>query len=444
MLNQEETLKIADWLKDTLQNSFDIEFRHLEFHEIKTDFLYITSICDPIIIQQNIITSFFRSKNLQEYRNYLISFAKSLESTDRQLILDKLLQGSVAVFLDNAVLLFDAKNFLESSIAESQIETVVQGPKDALREKLDTNLNIIRQRYPSKDLKIELRQFGTLNTPAALIYNNSIVNSEALEELETCLQKLSNKYTESVQQLHKYLMKHNSSIFPTILLTDRPDRVISNLNEGKITIIIEGSSFAMILPSVFFDFMSSMEDVYQLPAISKALLILRYLGLFISVTLPGFYVGISSYNPELFKFQLALSIAGNRVSVPYPSFVEVVSMLIITEILSESSSRLPKVVGPAATTVGGLIIGQAASEAGLISNIMVIIVSAVAISTFLIPINSFNYSIRIIKYPLLILSIFFGLNGIIVGIIGVTLYIANIRSFGRPYLQLFSKKIPTK
>ncbi|GFZ32634.1 hypothetical protein CSC2_31600 [Clostridium zeae] len=444
MFSEEETLKIASWLKDTLQNSFDIAFRHLESHEIKTDFLYITSICDPLIIKKNIITSFFRSKDLQEYRNYLISFDKSLESTDRQVILNKLLQGAVAIFLDNTVLLFDAEYFLESSITASQIETVIQGPKDSLREKLDTNLNIIRQRYSKKSLKIELRQFGTLNTPTAIIYDNSIVNNEALNELQICLQKLPKEYGEPVQHLHKYLMKHNSSIFPTILLTDRPDRIVTSLNEGKISIIIEGSPFAMILPSVFFDFMSSMEDVYQLPSISKSLLILRYLGLFIAVTLPGFYVGITSYNPELFKFQLALSIAGNRVSVPYSSFIEVICMLLMTEILSESSSRLPKMVGPAATTVGGLIIGQAASEAGLISNIMVIIVSAVAISTFLIPVNSFNYSIRIIKYPLLILSIFFGLNGIIVGIIAVTLYISNIRSFGRPYLQLFSKKFPTK
>jgi spore germination protein len=439
MFMTNDPYKVIELIKEQLQSSFDIEVRNLQYNGMRIQYMYITSICDLAIIQKNIIVPFFEMKNLQEYKNYLFAFPESLVSRDSQVVLNKILHGSVVVFIENNILLFSANQFMESSITESQIETVIQGPKDAFREKLDTNLNIIRQRYHKDTLKIENQELGVGKIPAAIMYDQSLVSYKILEQLKSRLQKKQAEYDQSIHQLHKFLMKEDSNIVPTILLTDRPDRVLNAIFEGKIIMIIEGSPFAMIMPSVFFDFMSSMEDVYQMPFVSKFLIILRYIGLFITISLPGFYVGITSYNPEIFRFQLALSIAGNRVTVPYPSFVEVIAMLFMMELLSEASSRLPKVVGPAATTVGGLIIGQAASEAGLISNIMVIIVSSVAISNFILPVTSMNYTIRVIKYPVLLLSIFFGLNGVVVGVIGIVFYFTSIRSFGIPYLQLFSK-----
>ncbi|MDP4089270.1 MAG: spore germination protein [Bacillota bacterium] len=441
MFNTNDSYKIAEWIKEQLQNSFDIEFRDLQYNGMLIHFMYITSVCDIKIIQKNIILPFFEMKNLAEYRNYLISYPNSLESKEPPLVLNRILHGSVAVFLENNILMFDAKDFLESPIAESMIETVIQGPKDAFREKLDTNMNLIRQRYHRKTLKIESQVLGMGKIPAALLYDQSLADYKILEQLKNRLEKLKEEYDKSIPQLHKFLMREDSPVFPTILLTDRPDRVINAIYEGKIILVVEGFPFAMVLPSVFFDFISSMEDVYQVPVVGRFLTILRYFAIFITISLPGLYVGITSYNPELFRFQLAISISGNRVTVPYPSFVEIIMMLVMTELLNEASSRLPKVVGPAATTVGGLIIGQAAAEAGIISNIMVIIVSAVAISNFILPVLSMNFAIRLMKYPILILSIFFGLNGVVVGIIALIFYLSGMRSFGKPYLQLFSKKV---
>ena len=234
------------------------------------------------------------------------------------------------------------------------------------------------------------------------------------------------------------ITRHKSFLFPTIVITERPDRIAYNLSKGKVIVMMEGTRFALILPSVFYDFMSSMDDLYLPSWIAKFLVLLRYLGLGTALLLPAMYVGITAYNPELFRVQLALSIAGSRMSVPYPAYIEVFFMLIMMELLTEASIRLPKAIGPTATTVGGLILGQAATEAGLVSNIMIIIVSAVAISNFVIPINEMGFAMRVTKYLLLIVSTFTGLIGVIFGLIGIIYYLVSLNSFGRPYLAFFN------
>jgi hypothetical protein len=221
------------------------------------------------------------------------------------------------------------------------------------------------------------------------------------------------------------------------MITERTDRIALNLAQGKMVILIEGSPFGLILPAVFFDFMSSMEDLYQPYWVSRFLITLRYLGLFISLLLPGLYVAITSYNPEVFQVQLALGIAGSRSSVPYPSYLEVLFMLIMMELLTEASIRLPKSIGSTATTVGGLILGQAATEAGLVSNIMIIIVSAVAISNFVIPINEMSFSMRVMKYIILLLAAMTGMIGLVIGLMGLLLFLVRLDSFGKPYLKMF-------
>ncbi|MFC0273977.1 spore germination protein [Metabacillus herbersteinensis] len=157
----------------------------------------------------------------------------------------------------------------------------------------------------------------------------------------------------------------------------------------------------------------------------------------LTITLPALYIAIVSYNPVIFRIQLTTSIAGSRAAVPYPSFIEVFIMLFLIEALVEASIRLPKSIGPTATTVGGLILGQAAQQAGLIGSIMIIITSTVAISNFVIPINAMSFAIRVVKYPLIILAIFFGITGVISGVYCFLLYLANMRSFGEPYLRIF-------
>jgi spore germination protein len=220
-------------------------------------------------------------------------------------------------------------------------------------------------------------------------------------------------------------------------VTERPDRAAFNLAQGKFVLVLDGTPFVLIAPAVFYDFVSAMDDVYQSFVVSRALVILRYIGIFVTMMLPALYVAVVSYNPEVFRVQFALSLAGSRAAVPYPSFIEVFIMLFLIEALLEASLRLPRYIGSTATTVGGLILGQAAQQAGLVSSVMIIVTSAVAISNFLIPITAMSFALRIAKYPLIVLAIMFGLAGIVTGMMAICVYACSLKSFGVPYFRMF-------
>lgn len=438
MIQKDETHEIKQWIKNKLSLSSDFESGEMKTSEMKAQIFFIKSICKEDSIQKYIISPFFKTEKIEGYVRYIRSFPGYKEPKDKQEVLDKLLTGFVAIFINEEILLFEANNIEASSITEANVELSVQGPKDALNEKLNTNLNLIRHRYHSDALKVEQQTIGELSKiKAAIVYDQTFVDQAILTDVKNKISSLELDILQSAGQLHQVLTKQKWSLFPTMLITERPDRIAKNLSEGKVVILFASSPFALIVPSVFFDFFSSMDDIYQLPGVGRFLSLLRYIGLFVTTMLPALYVAITSYNPELLRIQLALSIAGSRATVPYPSYLEILFMLLAMEFLIEASIRLPKTIGPAATTVGGLILGQAATEAGLVSNIMIIIVAVVAISNFVIPINSMGFAIRVVKYPILLLAVFWGLMGVVVGFIGLILHLANLRSFGAPYLRLF-------
>jgi hypothetical protein len=247
-------------------------------------------------------------------------------------------------------------------------ETTVQGPQLGLSQDLDTSLNLLRHRYPKTTLKVETIVIGSsTKTQVAILYDDDLVEQDVLKEVKKDLQEINIDVLQSTGQLHNLLTKRKRTLFPNMLISERPDRVILNIAQGKVVLLMNGTPFALVAPAVFYDFFTAMDDLYQSYWISKFLLTLRYIGLMISVTVPAFYVAITSFNPELLRVQLAVSIAGSRAAVPYPSYLEVFFMLGIMEILTEASIRLPKYIGSTATTVGGLILGQAAQQAGLVS-----------------------------------------------------------------------------
>ncbi|MBA3921811.1 MAG: spore germination protein [Nostocaceae cyanobacterium] len=255
--------------------------------------------------------------------------------------------------------------------------------------------------------------------------------------IQTRLGKLKPEVIHSTGHLQKLLTGRKYTLFPIMMLTERPDRVVLNLTQGKIVLLVQGNGFALIAPAVFYDFISSMDDLFQTFWISAFIIINRYVSIFLTVLLPAIYISTVSFNPELFRVQLTLSIAGSREGVPYPSFIEVMIMMFLIEALIEASIRLPKYISAAATTVGGLILGQAAQQAGLVSSIMIIVTSTLAIANFVVPINAMSFALRVLKYPFIVLSTFFGIVGIAVGLFCLIIYLNDLKSFGKPYLKIF-------
>ncbi|MEK8131844.1 spore germination protein [Paenibacillus filicis] len=426
-----------EWILGELADSADVESRKLVTDAGSVDLIYMTSLCDSLTIKQSVVKPLYELGNERRYHQYITSFPGSKSSDHPKEALEAVLRGYALLFVHGDMVLFDAKKIEASPVADAKVESIVQGPADSFTESLETNINLVRRRYPSEALKLETRTIGTTSqTKVAIAYDKKRVSPKVLDELRERLDRLELDMLQSAGELLQILSPTRFSLFPTMIVTERPDRVVKNLSEGKIAILLDTSGFVIVLPSVFYDFFSAMDDRIQMPLVGFFLKTLRMLGLFMALTIPAFYIAFTSFNPEILRVQITLLIAGSRASVPYPSFVEVLFMLIMMEFLVEASLRLPKSIGPTATTVGGLILGQAATEAGLVGNIMIILVSAVAISNFVIPINMMNFSIRVIKYGFVGLATVLGLVGIVLGVIALIIYLSSLRSFGEPYFTI--------
>lgn len=425
-------------LKD-LKENHDFIHREVKKGNLKITLFYLKSLCDEKKITCNVISPFYDTDGIHEYEQYIRSFEEWSTIKEEKDAVEKIFSGSIIILQNNKMYSVKLDNFESRPVSESTEESVLQGPKDSLNEKISISLNIIRNRYRKETLRVKNHTLGQISkTNIILLYDEKLCDKKVLQHLNNNLKDFKVDLLQSAGQLQKLLMESKWCPFPLFMTTERPDRVVTNLSQGKIVFLIEGSSWVLLGPASFFDFFKSMDDYVELATVGKFLSFIRYIALMISLFLPALYVAVISYSPEILKVQFALLIAGSRIAVPFPSYFEIIFMMLMVEFLSEASIRLPRSISPSATTVGGLVLGQTASQAGLVGNIMIIVISAVAISTFVIPVNGMHQAIRLIRYPLIVLGSLFGAIGVLIGAFALIAYLCSLRSLGKPYMQLFA------
>lgn len=435
-MSSAETIK---WINEQFKNTNELVHKDLEYENKHILLFYIKSLIDSDMLQNLIIKPFFEMSSSEQLNIYLQALPQFQEVKSREQVQLEVMNGNILVVIQNEYYLLDFRLTKNDQVNSTSVETTIHGSQLALSDNLMTNINVIRSNYHQSSLSVEYLEIGEVNRrKVAIIYDKDKVKSNVLDLIRKRLQKVDKQLITSTTQLNNFINDKRFSLFPQMIMTERPDRIVYNLAGGKVILLVDGNPQAVATPVVFFDFMTTMEDNYHTLVISLFLRILRYGGLFLSLLLPALYVGATSYTPEVFRTELALTIAGSRVGVPFSSFIEVLFMLFFMELLLEASIRLPKAVSATATTVGGLILGTAVTEASLASNIMVIIVSAVAISTFVIPVNEMAFSIRFVRLLLILITSLFGLAGLVLGFFVLIMYLVNLDSFGEPYLKLYT------
>jgi spore germination protein KA len=429
---------VLDQIKQQLGDPADLLAKTLDNGYTKMEFCFFPSMCDINQVKDAIMVPFSYRFDPDEFRRMLKSSPGFVRADNPDEWVALLLKGCTLIQYEGAVYAMEAIRKMETQPGNTEVEASLQGPQSSFTEDLDMNMNLIRLRYNLPTLAVEKMEKGDVSkTRFMILYDRDKVDRKPLDELHKRLETIQMKLLQAAGQLGMYLGNSRFSLFPVTIQTERPDRVAQFLERGKIAIMVDGSRFAIALPVRFFDFMHAMDDDYEPFWMGRVIILFRYIGMLLSMTLPSLYIAVSSYNPEFFRVQLAFSIDGSRAAVPYPAFIEVFIMLFMIEALIEASIRLPRFVGSTAATVGGLILGQAAQQAGLVSSIMIIVTSVVAISNFVIPNSSFSYSIRALKYLFVVVSIFYGMIGVIVTMFLVIVYLCHLRSFGQPYLALF-------
>ena len=440
------SMENVTWITEYFKNTNELTQKTLDYEDKHVLLFYIKPLIDQQLLQKLLIKPLFEMASENQFKLYLQALPQFQEMTSKEQAQLEVMNGNVLVFIQNEFYLIDTKLSTNNQVNETSVETTIHGSQLALSDNLATNINIIHSNYHQASLCVEYFIKGEVNQhKVAVIYDKEKVKSDVLETIRERLKHVDKQLVTSTTQLNNFLNDKRFSLFPQMIMTERPDRIVYNIAGGKVILLVDGNPQSLATPAVFFDFMTTMEDNYHTFMIAVFLKILRYTGLFISLLLPGLYVGITSFAPEVFRTELALTIAGSRVGVPFSSFIEVLFMLFFMELLLDASIRLPKAVSATATTVGGLILGTAVTEASLASNIMVIIVSAVAISTFVIPVNEMAFSIRVVRLLFILITSIFGLAGLTLGFFVLIMYLVSLDSFGEPYLQLYaSPKTKTK
>ena len=322
-------------------------------------------------------------------------------------VTDAVLSGSVALFVDGyaEALLIGLKNLPQRGVEKADIEVVVRGPKESFAETIEVNTALIRRRLRSPNLVIEgLRLGRQTNTTIAIAYLKGVVSPELVQEVRSRIERIDIDAILDGGYIEELIQDDPYSPFPQLGYSERPDRVVSTLLQGRVGIIIDGTPMVLYVPVSFTDMLQSPEDYYEHYHYSTAIRLLRFLGLIISLLLPSFYIAITTFHQEMIPTQLLISIVAYREGVPFPAVLEALIMEMTFEALREAGIRLPRAVGQAISIVGALVIGQAAVQAGFVSPLMVIIVALTGIASFMIPAYNQALSMRLIRFPFMLLA----------------------------------------
>ncbi|HZH61587.1 MAG TPA: spore germination protein [Metabacillus sp.] len=322
------------------------------------------------------------------------------------------------------------------SVEEPSAEMVVKGPREAFVETLRVNTSLLRRKIRSPELKMQSLEIGRYTkTKVVIVYMEGVADRTLIEETKNRLSRIEIDGILESGMIEEFIEDNPYSPFPQVLETERPDVVTSNLLEGRVAILVDGTPFSIVVPTTLYSLLQSAEDYYGRFLIGTAIRWLRYLFLLISLLLPSLYVAVITYHHEMVPTTLLISMAASREQVPFPALVEVFIMEITFEALREAGLRLPKQVGAAVSIVGALVIGEAAVSAGIVSAPMVMVVAITGIASFTIPRYSAAIAIRMLRFPMILLAGTLGLLGIMLGVIAIIVHLCTLRSFGVPYLS---------
>ena len=330
----------------------------------------------------------------------------------------------------------EARAWKERGISEPQNETVVQGPREGFVEGLQTNIGLLRRRLKTENFIAKTITIGTTtNNDIVVCYLKGVADDAIVKEVEKKINKINIEGVVSGNVINEFLEETPFTPFKLISTTERPDKIAASLMEGRVAVLTENTPFAMIIPTVFWQFFQSSEDYYERFPIAAFNRIVRMSAFVLVLTLTAFYVAIATYHQEMIPTQLALAMSAIRGPVPFPTVVEALFLEMVLEGLREAGLRLPKAAGQAVSIVGALVMGQAAVEAGLVSPQLVIIVAGSGVASFLIPDYSFVIALRLLKFVLIILASILGIFGLVMGLIGIMLHLNALEGFGVPYMS---------
>lgn len=430
------------YIKGILKDNTDIVYREFYFSNHKAALVYVDGMADKILLDEYVLQSIMaleiKLEDVSEIKDKMLTVSDIKE-------VNKLSEGVKAFLSGDTMMLIEdldvcyviATRFWPArGVSEPSGETAIRGAREGFTEALRFNTALIRRRIRDTRLRVKSMSLGTRSkTDVAILYIDDIVNKDILNELDKRINTINIDAVLDSGYVEQFIEDKKWSPFPQVQSTERPDVVAAAIYEGRVAIIVDNSPFAIIVPATLPQLFQAPDDYYQRWLNGCIVRILRLFAVFVSMVLPALYVAISSFHTSIIPSKLVYSIAASREGVPFPAFVETIIMEVFMALLLEAVTRLPKPIGSTIGIVGGVVIGQAAVSAGIISPIMLIIVSLTAVSSFITLNYDMTSAFRLIRFLLIIAAAIIGLYGIMIGLIILLIHLVRLESFGVPYLS---------
>ncbi|WP_127579371.1 spore germination protein [Paenibacillus koleovorans] len=420
---------------DVVQQQFQdcADLCHRAFPELKVDLLFFNHLISKEDLTRDVIVPLTHVEPHELPQMFARTQYVQVDTCEAAV--KKILEGQVALFHKGTAYLANIYNPETRSVQQSETETVIVGPHDAFVESAESNLSLIRRKLRSPQLKVIKLEVGEVaKTVVCLCYIEGLVNQENVTELVSRIQNIEVDCIIDGNMLVQHIDDSPNAIFPLFATTERVDTIVSRLVAGRIAGIVDGSPSAFAAPSAFFDFFTSPDDYYQRWPLATATRLLRFVAFVVTLTFTSLYVAVTTFHYEMIPESLLITLTESRSRVPFPPLYEALMMETTIELLREAGARLPTKIGQTIGIVGGIVIGQAAVQAGITSNILIIAVASSAIASFVIPSYVMSASIRLIRFGIIILAGILGNFGLMLGVAWVIIHLSGLTSLNTSYL----------
>ena len=351
--------------------------------------------------------------------------------------IEDILDGSAALIFSNAkkAVTFEIKGFEKRNITEPSGENIIKGAKDAFVEVLRVNTSLVRRKIRTQNLRIRETKVGTQTlTGIAVVYIEGLTNPNLVGEVIKRIDSIRVDGVIITGSLDEYILDNKWSVFPQTLSTERSDRFCQHILEGRVGLLVDGLPVSFIVPATFNLFLQAPEDDANNYIVASIIRLIRYGSYIGSLTIPAFYISITTFHQEMIPSKLAISIIKSKIGVPFPTFFEVIFMLVAFELLLEAGLRLPRTIGQSVSIVGAVVVGQAAVSAQLLSPAVIVIIALTGITGFTMPNQDFANAVRFWRLLLVIFSIVAGLFGLSIGLLLMAYMLSRVECYGVPYL----------
>lgn len=435
--------KNVSTIKQKLNSCFDVIDKSFSVANKSLAILYIKSLVNNDLLSLALLNPIYNAKEIKsvsQIKNDIIRLGDMTLETEEKKVLEGVLDGKVALFLegDSTCLLIDIKNVPARAPSEPPTSAVIYGPRMGFTENVAINLAMIRKRLPSPSFVVKNFMIGRhTKTKVLVCFLQGVASNKTVKEICKKIEKINIDGVIDSSYILSYF-QGKGSVFKRAGLAEKPDIVTAKLLEGRVGILVDGSPIALTLPFMVFEDLQNSNDYYTNPIYSTFLRIIRLLGLFIAVVLPGLYLSLRLYHFKVLPLRFLITISNTTEGLPFTPFMEILFILILFQILYEVSLRLPQYLGLATSIVGALILGQTGVSAGLISppGVIIIAMSIIAVYT----ISDQIAQVTILRAVFLIIG---GTVGVL-GIVGASLYfvheLATLNQYGTSYLAPYAPR----